>query len=222
MTWLFTSAFAGLRGRSRKLALTYDDGPNDPHTGRLLDVLATHDVAATFFVIGRYVERRPDIVANLAKHGHVVANHTYDHPPLALCRAREVRAQLQRCERSLEEALGRRSSLFRPPFGFFRPSAIRIARELQLDPVLWSVAGHDWTGCSADKIVQRVVGGIRGGDVILLHDGGHKAFGTDRSATVAATGTLISRCKAEGYEFVTVEQMMALRVGEPTAQMATG
>jgi peptidoglycan/xylan/chitin deacetylase (PgdA/CDA1 family) len=204
----FGHAFTGLGRGSKQLALTYDDGPNDPHTQHLLDVLARHEVRATFFLIGRYVQLRPDIVRELIKAGHVVGNHTFTHPLLIFKSAREVRSQLESCTRALTDAVGEHSNLFRPPFGGRRPAVLRIVRQLGLDPIMWNVTGYDWNATSAEQIERKVTGQVRGGDVILLHDGGHRDFGADRSYTVTATDRLISRYKSEGYEFVTISEMM--------------
>jgi len=204
----FGRTFTGLDRGSKQLALTYDDGPNDPHTQRLLDMLARHGVHATFFLIGRYVQQRPDIVRALVEAGHVVGNHTFAHPLLVFKSAREVRSELAHCDRALTDAVGDHSNLFRPPFGGRRPAVLRIARQLGLQPIMWNVTGYDWNATSAEQIQRKVVSKVRGGNVILLHDGGHLAFGTDRSFTVTATDRLISRYKSEGYEFVTIPGMM--------------
>jgi peptidoglycan-N-acetylglucosamine deacetylase len=210
--------FTGVRAGSKQLALTFDDGPNDPHTFRLLEVLARHNVKATFFVIGRYVKQRPDIVQELVRTGHVIGNHTFSHPNLIWVSPQETNRELQDCERALTDAVGEHSRLFRPPFGGRRPGTLKIVRKLNLEPVMWNVTGWDWEGKPADYVEQKVRGQIRGGDVILLHDGSHAAFGVDRSQTVIAVDRLIARYKLDGYEFVTVPAMMgkdALSSGPP-------
>jgi peptidoglycan/xylan/chitin deacetylase (PgdA/CDA1 family) len=201
--------FTGLARGTRQIALTYDDGPNDPHTLRLLEVLARHSVQATFFLIGRYVQQSPEIVREIVKAGHVVGNHTFTHPLLIFKSAAEIRKELSDCRRALQDAIGEHSNLFRPPFGGRRPAALRIVRELGLEPVMWNVTGYDWNAPPAAVIERKVSNQIRGGNVILLHDGGHKQMGADRSQTVLATDHLITRYKAEGYEFVTVPGMMS-------------
>lgn len=200
--------FTGLAHGAKQLALTYDDGPNDPHTFRLLEVLARHNLRATFFLIGRYVKQRPDIVRELVQAGHVVGNHTFTHPLLTFLSSSEVRKELTNCRAVLEDAIGEHSNLFRPPFGGRRPAVLRVARELGLQPVMWNVSGYDWNAPPAEEIERKCTSKIHGGNVILLHDGGHKQMGADRSQTVLATDHLIKRYKAEGHEFVTIDQMM--------------
>jgi peptidoglycan/xylan/chitin deacetylase (PgdA/CDA1 family) len=200
--------FTGLKPGARQLGLTYDDGPNDPHTLRLLEVLARHNVKATFFVIGRYLKQRPDIARELVRAGHIVGNHTFSHPNLIFASARQTAMQLRDCEQALTDAVGEHSRLFRPPFGGRRPATLKIARALGLEPVMWNVTGWDWKGKPSEYLERKVIQQIRGGDVVLLHDGSHAAFGADRSQTVVATERLITRYKSEGYEFVTIPEMM--------------
>src|SRR5499427_956805 len=102
--------FTGLARGTKQLALTYDDGPNDPHTFRLLEVLAKHNVHATFFLIGRFVQQRPDIAREIVKAGHVVGNHTFTHPLLTLKSAAEVRKELTDCRAALQDAIGQHSN----------------------------------------------------------------------------------------------------------------
>ena len=204
--WFGRTFAAGIRG-SKQIALTYDDGPNDPHTLKLLDVLAKHSVQATFFMIGRYVQQRPDIARAVAQAGHVIGNHTFTHPLLIFESEARTRSQLVDCHQALEDAVGEHSNLFRPPFGGRRPATLRIARELSLQTVMWNVTGYDWNAPPAAVIEKKVARQICGGDVILLHDGGHRTLGSDRAQTVIATDNLIRRDKNEGYKFVTVEEM---------------
>ncbi|HTR25481.1 MAG TPA: polysaccharide deacetylase family protein [Terriglobales bacterium] len=207
--WFGRTFASGARG-SRQIALTFDDGPNDPHTLRLLDVLARHDVLATFFMIGRFVRERPDIARTVASAGHVIGNHTFTHPLLIFQSAAQTRRELGDCRMSLEDAIGAHSKLFRPPFGGRRPATLRIARELGLETVMWNVTGYDWNAHPASTIEHKVARRIHaeGGDIILLHDGGHKAMGADRAQTVTAVDSLIRRCKELGLEFVSVPEMM--------------
>jgi peptidoglycan-N-acetylglucosamine deacetylase len=214
--WFGRTIASGVRG-SKQIALTYDDGPNDPHTLKLLDVLAKHGVRATFFMIGRYVQQRPDIARSVAQAGHVIGNHTFTHPLLIFQSEEQTRSQLVDCRQALQDAVGEHSKLFRPPFGGRRPATLRIARSLGLETVMWNVTGYDWNAPPAAVIERKVARQMRGGDVILLHDGSHRALGADRAQTVIATANLIRRNRDQGYEFVTVPEMMGTVSGQPSA-----
>src|SRR5579864_9065510 len=138
---LFGRTFIGAGNGSRQLALTFDDGPNDPWTPRLLDILARHQVQATFFLIGRFVAQRPEIARQVCAAGHIIGNHTYDHPNLIFVRPREVEVQIRQCGDALQQAVGAHSNLFRPPYGGRTPHSLRKVRDCGLAPVLWSVSG---------------------------------------------------------------------------------
>jgi peptidoglycan/xylan/chitin deacetylase (PgdA/CDA1 family) len=209
----FGPTFSGLERGTAQIALTYDDGPNDPDTLRLLEVLLKHQVHATFFLIGKYVQQRPDIVREIANAGHVIGNHSSTHPLLTFQSQSEIRKQLSDCRAALRDAAGEHSALFRPPFGGRRPAVLRIARKLGLEPIMWSVTGFDWKALSAAMIESKVSRQIRGGDVVLLHDGGHLKMGTDRSQTVKATDYLLKRYRDQGYKFVTIPEMMVRKNG---------
>ena len=205
---LYGANFQGVAPGTKQLALTYDDGPNDPHTRNLLDVLAKQGAKATFFLMGRYVKQRPEIVRDIVAAGHEVGNHTWDHPPLVFRSAAETRRQLVETQKVIEDACGVIPTLFRPPFGGRRPGTFGVVRSLGLTPVMWNVTCYDWSATSNESIEQKARRQIRGGDVVLLHDGGHLEFGTDRHWTVKATETLLREYGAKGYEFLGVAEMM--------------
>jgi len=207
---VYGRTFIGLPSGARQLALTYDDGPNDPYTWRLLEVLDRHQVKATFFLIGRFVEQKPEIARALAAAGHAIGNHTWDHPNLIFSPAAEVRRQLQRTQQAIFDTTGVEPTLFRPPFGGRRPVTLRLARALGLEPVMWNVSCYDWKPISSDEIARHAARQIRGGDVILLHDGGHRRMGADRNRSVEASDRILTRYRAEGYGFVTIQEMLRL------------
>jgi peptidoglycan/xylan/chitin deacetylase (PgdA/CDA1 family) len=204
----FGRAFHGLPGGSKQIALTFDDGPNDPHTFTLLEILAKHNVTATFFLIGRYVRQAPHIAREVARQGHVIGNHSFTHPLLTVQPGARIRQEIADCRTAIGEAVGEHSNLFRPPWGGRRPKVFRLVRELGLEPVMWNLTGHDWNASSANFIERRVSERIRGGDVVLLHDGSHAGFGADRSKTIEAVDHLLVRYQAQGYDFVAVPEMM--------------
>jgi peptidoglycan-N-acetylglucosamine deacetylase len=196
----------------REFALTFDDGPNDPYTGQLLDMLARYEVRATFFMIGRFVRERPDIVRAVHAAGHVIGNHTMTHPALLFRSPSRVVEELTSCNAALEDALGAPVRYFRPPHGARRPDVMRAACGLGLTPVMWNAMGYDWEpSATVAGIVVRLGKGIarnreRGqGSNLLLHDGGQAAIGQNRSTTVAAVAGIVPRIVGEGGRFVTVD-----------------
>jgi peptidoglycan-N-acetylglucosamine deacetylase len=195
----------------RELALTFDDGPNDACTERLLEVLARYPVKATFFMVGEYVRQRPQLARAVRDAGHLIGNHTVTHPKLLYCSPRRVREELTECNAILEDTLGQPVRYFRPPFGARRPDVLRAARALGLAPVMWNCTGYDWGGHSAERIVADLEAGMRRnrgrarGSNLLLHDGGHLAMGADRSRTLRAVELLLERHTGDS-QFVTVDR----------------
>jgi len=211
---LFGSALIAPR-RPGELALTFDDGPNPAWTPQLLDTLASHDVRATFFLVGRYAETVPDLVRRIHAAGHLIGNHSWSHPNLAITGAGRVRQELTQTQEALEQITGSPVRWFRPPFGGRRPVVLRIARELGMMPVLWNAITTDWSEPSAEKIAQRLSAKIdrnqrRGWATnLVLHDGGHLVLGANRGPSVAAAGQLLKRYKAT-HRFVTLAAWEAI------------
>jgi peptidoglycan/xylan/chitin deacetylase (PgdA/CDA1 family) len=165
---------------------------------------ASPSAGCTTVLIGKHVAAKPEIARRIAAAGHVIGNHTYNHPNLAFCNEERIRRELSDCQKILQETVGGHSKLFRPPFGARRPRVLRIASELGFTPVMWSVTCYDWKPTTAERVERQAVRQISGGDIILLHDGGHVALGADRAHTVAATERVITRYKSEGFSFVPV------------------
>lgn len=196
---------------AHQVALTFDDGPNDPYTLELLELLAVHQVRATFFLMGSYVRRLPQVARAIHQAGHLLGNHTMTHPSLFWERPSRVREELAACQAAIEDATGATPHLFRPPFGARRPDVLRAARELGLTPVMWNVTGYDWDETDANVLEARVQRGIERnkrrhrGSNILLHDGGHLHLGTDRSVTLKATRQLLESWAGSPLSLVTID-----------------
>ena len=194
----------------RNLALTYDDGPNDVHTERLLEVLARHNAKATFFLIGRFVAARPQIARAIAEAGHLLANHTQTHPNLLFLSRSQLHRQFSDCSKAIADATGIEPRYFRPPFGARRPGVLRVAREVGLEPVMWSVTCYDWhQRATADSVLAHARKGVERshtrGHIILMHDGGHTRLGQDRSHSVDATERLLQHYGRQ-YAFRRVDE----------------
>ncbi|MGD0096387.1 MAG: polysaccharide deacetylase family protein [Terracidiphilus sp.] len=196
--------------RPNELALTFDDGPNPAWTPRLLETLASHGVRATFFLLGRRAEAEPALVREIASAGHLIGNHSWSHPNLAIASTGTIEDELSLTSKTLEEIIGAPVCFFRPPFGARRPAVLRVARRLGMVPVLWNAMTNDWENPPAEAIANRLTRRIdrlarRGRAAnIVLHDGGHKESAAIRASSIAAAGQLINSYK-KTREFVTLD-----------------
>lgn len=188
----------------RLVALTFDDGPNPDATPRILDALAATGTVATFFLLGRHVERWPALAERVAAEGHVVGNHGWFHRKLHTQSPASVRRDLELGTAAIIGATGVRPAVFRAPHGFRAPWVSRIARSLGQRTIGWSLGVWDSALPGVDAIVERTVSGTRPGSILLLHDGdGYDASG-DRTQTAAAVPRIIDALKARDYRFAGV------------------
>lgn len=209
----WSSAFGGTHwsgpARDRVVALTFDDGPNEPFTSEVLAILRRERVRATFFVIGERVRREPAVVAEIEREGHALGNHTDTHPfAFALESSGAIRRELDRAEREIHDASGVYPRLFRPPQGLRSPWLMRVTEADSLDTVTWDDSAVDWNPLTARQLSDRVVADAHPGAIILLHDGLNLVPGADRGCVVAGLGSIIERLRAEGYRFVTVPELL--------------
>jgi peptidoglycan/xylan/chitin deacetylase (PgdA/CDA1 family) len=190
------------------VALTFDDGPST-HTAEVLDILARYHVKATFFLIGRNVERYPELARRIVAEGHAVGNHTYTHPIWAAIEgSQHVQRELDNCEKAIELATGIHATIFRPPHGWRSPWMIRQARREGYTVITWSVSPDDWRRPAPQVITERVLQGVKPGAIILLHDGLEMRGAPPVQNTVAALPAIIEGLRARGYEFVTVPELI--------------
>jgi len=193
-----------------ELALTFDDGPNPAFTPPLLDLLAEYDVPATFFMLGSRAQTNQELVRRIAGAGHLIGNHSWSHPNLALSSSAKIREELTRTKGTLEQITGAPVKYFRPPFGARRPATLAVARELGMTPVLWNAMTSDWEEPSGEKIAADLSGRIdrltRSGSAvnIVLHDGGHREPAANRAPSIAAAGLLVARYK-DSHKFVRID-----------------
>jgi cellulose synthase/poly-beta-1,6-N-acetylglucosamine synthase-like glycosyltransferase/spore germination protein YaaH/peptidoglycan/xylan/chitin deacetylase (PgdA/CDA1 family) len=204
--------------RPMALALTFDDGPSTPWTGRILDEMHRLGAPATFFVIGENAERHPDLIQRMWDEGHEIGNHTYTHPNIATVSRKRADFELNATQRVLQSDLGRSTLMFRPPYNAdAEPTSAEEVRPIldaarlgyftvgeYLDPQDWRLRAPDGRVRTPDEIAERVIELVHGGhgNAILLHDGGG-----DRSATLAALRRFVPALEKEGYRFVPVSEL---------------
>lgn len=181
----------------KKIALTFDDGPHPQYTEQLLDGLKERGVHVTFFVTGQNAALHPDIIKRMQEEGHLIGNHTYSHMQLRRDNWDTFREELIKTNSVLKEITGENVEFVRPPYGSWDKS---FETELNMFPVLWNVDPLDWCSSNASCVVQRTVKNVQENDIILLHD--------YYDSSVTAALQIIDELTGEGYEFVTVDEIL--------------
>ena len=182
---------------SKKIALTFDDGPHPYYTEQLLDGLKERDVKATFFVLGKHAEQYPELVERMNEEGHLIGNHTYSHMQLSQRNSEAFKEELIRTNEVIEELTGEEVQYVRPPYGTWDK---KFEKELNMFPVLWNIDPLDWSSKNVEGIVQKVKNKAKENGIILMHD--------EYKTTVTAALQIVDELKEEGYEFVTVEELL--------------
>jgi peptidoglycan-N-acetylglucosamine deacetylase len=205
--------------KAKVVALTFDDGPNGAATRRIVDILKSKNVPATFFEVGRNVQRDPTTAAYVAANGFLIGNHSWDHSyAIPFKRPSKIRNELEATTHAIEGTTGAQPSLFRPPHGWKSPQLLMVTREEHMRIVNWSLDPRDYWTDDPRAIVRRVVRHSKPGSIILLHDGlqdGPRADKLrDRQATIEALPQIIDELRADGYRFVTIDQLLAERRNE--------
>ena len=194
----------------KRLALTFDDGPNPRNTPLLLDILASKGIKATFFVVGRRVRRYRDLLQQTAEAGHEIGNHCDHHVPLSFLPRAIIRRELEVCGNLVEGVVGLRPRFMRPPMGWFNDKVLEVTRGLGYEPVIGSVHPQDSRQPGLETILRRMRRRIDPGAIIILHDGGWRV-GVDRSQSLAAVDIITDELLESGYRFQTLSEL----VGEP-------
>jgi polysaccharide deacetylase family sporulation protein PdaB len=187
-----------------EIALTFDDGPAPQYTEAILQVLRSHRVKATFFLLGRWVQQYPDLAREVVADGHAVGDHSWSHADLTQLSESQASQELTSTRDIIQQVTGVKTTLFRPPYRAYNRQLLDLAASLHFSTILWSIDPHDWEMPGVGPIISTALGNAQNGAIILMHDGGG-----DRSQTVAALSSIIERLQAQGFTFVTIPQMLS-------------
>ena len=187
----------------KKIALTFDDGPHPKITPKILDLLNKYNVKATFFVIGVNVENYPKPLKRAIDEGHEIGNHTNSHSILKSMNKKKIEEEILNCEEKISFYTQDKSKILRPPCGLYDENLVKIAKDNDYIIILWNIDTHDWSHMSTDDIVKTVSNNVKGGDIILFHD-----YISGENHTIEALEILIPMLINQGYEFVTVSQLL--------------
>ncbi|HHY06752.1 MAG TPA: polysaccharide deacetylase family protein [Clostridia bacterium] len=190
----------------KKVALTFDDGPDSVYTPQILDVLRKHKVKATFFLVGERAELFPDVVKKIVKGGHVIGNHSMTHPNIMKLNKEQTFQEIQKCEDVLSALTGYKPALFRSPYGSLDSQKVEEISELDVKLIAWNIDSLDWKSLTAEQVKANILENVREGSIILQHSSGSKK--ENLTGSVAALDEVIKTLKKEKYKFVTVSELL--------------
>ena len=203
-TSAFSDVYRCISTKDKKIALTFDDGPHYKYTDRILDILESYGVKATFFVIGVNAEKYPEKVKKIASHGHEIGNHTYSHPHLKSISDEELQREIEKASAIISKITDKTPTIFRPPEGFCGKNITSTAEKCGCSVILWSHDTRDWAHTPSADISKKILDGVKCGDIILFHD-----FITPDTPTPDALENVIPKLIERGYEFLTVSELIS-------------
>lgn len=204
---LYPDVFVRQGPALKRIALTFDDGPDALYTPQILTILAREHVHATFFVLGEQVQRYPSLTKRILREGHALGNHSFDHADLSRVSPARLDWEIITTDRLLRRYTGFHSAWFRPPYGSVNPYLLRRMQQMGYRVVNWSVDSNDWRSLSANRVEANVLSAVRPGSIILQHCNGNPR--EILAGSVAALPAIIETLRARGYTFVTVPELLA-------------
>ena len=199
------------RGNPRGVALTFDDGPHPLYTPKVLETLHQFQAKATFFVIGRFLERHGDVTAAASHAGHLVANHSFHHfRTMSFLSRDKIQDEILRCQEELEKWVGYRPRFYRQPAWFRNPKIFGILEGMGMSLVGWQAWAYDSQEKTPRTIARRILGKIRPGGIILLHDGSDSDGGQDRTPTLEALPLILQELKERGLESLRLDDLLGM------------
>jgi peptidoglycan-N-acetylglucosamine deacetylase len=191
----------------KAVAITFDDGPNPTYTPQVLEIFSEAKGKVTFFMIGEQMKNHPEVVKQVAALGHEIGNHTFTHPKLSLLSTTECLEEIERTERLIEELAGRKPVVFRPPYLDYSEDTVSLLQQKGYPTMIGALnlEAQDWEQPGARHILEKSRDAVKNGSILIFHDG----YG-DRSQTIEAIRMLVSELTAQGYQFVTVSELLEL------------
>jgi len=202
------TVFRSGSSQSNKIALTFDDGPTEVTCDQVLDILRQYNVRGTFFLLGENISKYPDVVARIAREGHVVAGHSWSHVQLEKASQKRIRYEILGTQNAIYQITGKRPALVRPPYGSINRQGLEYLKNNGYTMVNWSVDSLDWKyPFDPDNVLINTMKDLRGGSIILFHT----LPGKERSKIIdSVLPELIRSLQAQGYQFVTVDQLLSI------------
>lgn len=189
---------------SKRIAITFDDGPMKEFTPRLLDLLKNENVPASFFLIGKNISGNEDLVKRMVSEGHSIGNHSYSHTYwFSLNNAKTITEDLKKCDEEIFKAIGEKPKMFRPPYGVTNPMVAKAVKNGNYDCIGWSIRTYDTNARRADLLLQKSLKNLSNGDVILFHDWGKH--------TIGILSDFIKEARSHGFEFVRVDELLSIK-----------
>jgi len=203
-------AFRGDQNQPARIALTFDDGPHPAVTPAILDWLGNHGVKAAFFIVGKHAAEHVDLVERIHGEGHIIGNHSYEHAHLGTMRGTSYwLREIGRSDDLIEQIIGKRPAMFRPPMGFKTHHLMRAARQRGHTVVTWTRRGYDGVRTTSEQIVARLRQ-PEAGDIVLLHDGAVAPFRVNVSATVQALDQLLRHWASCGLAVQRLDTLLGI------------
>ena len=214
-TLSYTPAVIVAGAQHREIALTFDDCPG-PYTPQFVSVLAKYGVPATFFEVGAGEQYFHEGTSEIVAHGWVIGDHTQEHAPMSHLPYSAQKSQLVEQIASVGRYGAPFPRLFRPPYGYWNSTTVKLLRQYRMLMILWTVDTEDYTLPGVDSIVHTVLSGAKPGAIVLMHDGGG-----NRQETVDALPTIIKELRARGYKLVTVPRLLLDNPPPANQQLST-
>lgn len=189
--------------KTKKIALTFDDGPHPRYTKQILEILQEYNVTATFFIIGVNAINYPDTLLAIANSGCEIANHTFTHKNVLKMSSEEITQEIKDCQEAVYQISGIRTSLLRPPEGACAEGIITAAKNTDHKIILWSIDTRDWAHTPSQEIAEKVLTNVQNGDIVLMHD-----YVSGNNTTIDALRMMIPQLIEKGYEFVTISELL--------------